>query len=153
VARTGAGPTGESRFLFEVYTGNVAVGFENTEAPTSGEQFSIYLPLFDNTIRTYGNPSEGEGDIPPLTNAVLVTPVGIQAHEDEEFVCSVDSWKLRLEPQGFQGIGGKPLCLILDFHLSILNGVIHRVGYNVTISTPSPGHLKTIDLTDTARPH
>jgi hypothetical protein len=48
----GVGPSGEDRFLIEVYSGSVIVEFENTSAATSRDTFHIYLPLHDNTIRT-----------------------------------------------------------------------------------------------------
>jgi hypothetical protein len=146
----GAGPLGEDSFLFEVYAGNVLIGFQGGRS-TEREDFSIYMPLQGNSIRTYGNISEGD-PTPPVGNAILVTPIGFQGHEDEEFVCSVDSFGLRIAPQTFNGIGGEPLCLILDFRLAIRNGVIHRVGYNVTVNTPLPGHISGIDLTGAEAP-
>jgi hypothetical protein len=43
-------------------------------------------------------------------------------------------------------VAGQPLCLVLSFKLAVLNGVAFRVGYNVTMSSPFPGHIDKLDL-------
>jgi hypothetical protein len=142
----GAGPQGESDFLFEVYTGNVVMHFPGGSQVTR-KDFSIYLPLRDNTIRTYGDNRKVA-----FESAVLVTPIGFQAKEDEEFLCSVDAWELAIVPRTFPGVGGKPMCLVLNFSLAIMNGNLFRIGYNVTLSTPRGLKLDSLDLKPDASP-
>ena len=125
-----AGPKGEDKFLFEVYTGNTIAQFSGGST-VQRQTFSIYLPVYGNTIYTYGDATQSP--LPAFNYAALVTPVAMQAHEDEEFICSVDSWDLRMVQQSLSS--GKFYCLVLDFALAVANGVVIRVGYNVTVST------------------
>lgn len=141
------GQQGEDQFRIEVYTGNVDIQFPGGST-IKRDTYYIYLPLSvdpDGTqyhIRHYGP----DAAPPAITSAIVVTPLGVQAHEDEEFLGSVDSWDLQLTPQSFPGVDGAPPCLILSFDLAVLNGIIIRVGYHVTVTTPLNAAISTLDL-------
>ncbi|MGE3992924.1 hypothetical protein [Pseudorhodoplanes sp.] len=141
----------ETQLLFEVYAGSIALG-TNAGTPTTHINFKTYLPLSGNTIRTYGDTSQSD-EPPALEAALIVTPIGFQAHEDEEFICSVDSFKLYFETQQFTGVGGNLFCLILEFRVGLLNGTLHKIGYNVTLHTPLTTNIHTLDLDDSDAPH
>jgi hypothetical protein len=141
---TTGGPQGEDQFRIEVYTGNLIVQFPAGDT-TKRDTYFTYLPLSVDPdgafyhIRQYGT------DTPPaITSAVVVTPIGVQA--DGKFTASVDTWGLQVTPQSFPGIGGAPPCLILSCDLAVRNGVIVRVGYHVTVTTPLSTVIATHDL-------
>jgi hypothetical protein len=140
-------PGGENNLRIEIYTGNVDVQFSG-ESTINQENFLTYLPLNNNNqIRKYDAP----GPIKTIIAPILVSPIGIQAHEDQEFLGSVDGWNLQLRSQTFNGADS--LVLILGFMLAVMNGVILRVGYHVTVTTPLSVGVQPLDITPTTAPH
>jgi hypothetical protein len=125
--------------IHEVYTGNILVAFEQS-AGGSVVNFDCrtFLPTEGPVLRFYPRNM-------PFKHAVLVALTGITAHEDEEFICSIDSWKLALEPQTFSGATAH--CWVLRFTILLLNGHLHRVGYHVFLQRP-----KAIDVDTTKVP-
>jgi hypothetical protein len=142
---------GEENARFEVYAGQVDIGFKGGRA-ISRVTFSIYLPLKGTTIRSYGTVANAKSPRPKIEAAVLVTPNGFKADEDEEFLCAIDAFKLRLEPQIFGGVADRQLCLVLEFDAAIMNGVLQRVGYNVTLRSPLEVKADSITLEGDAAP-
>ncbi|RTL79133.1 MAG: hypothetical protein EKK29_21950 [Hyphomicrobiales bacterium] len=127
--------TGEDQKLIEVYTGSVVVEHHGGDSTGRGTFFT-YLPLSADreglTLRSYGT------DTAPSTitsSAILATPVSVSLEEDQT-TFAVDAWGLQLLPQSFPGVGGAPQVLILNFDTAIRNGVLIRVGYHVTLTTP-----------------
>lgn len=128
--------------LQEVYAGNIIVQMNNGGAPTSRITYKTFLPLFGNTVRFYPG-----AEI--IESAVMVAPAGFSANEDEQFLCSIDGFDLKLEPQSLPG--GNPPCLVLSFDAALLNGTLHRVAYHVTVQTPR-ADLEEQELREDARP-
>jgi len=116
----------DDRAICEVYTGNIVVAFEQGGNSIVRLDFQTFLPFDGTTLRFYP-PQQG----PWFDPNILVAPIGFTAHEDEEFVCSIDEYKLDVEPQTFPGIMGTKLCWVLRFKAALLNGTLHRVGYHV----------------------
>jgi len=103
------GPIGEEALRIEIYTGNVVVELSEGKH-VNGTNVLTYLPLNNiRQIRTYA--SIGSAPQPTINSAILVSPIGIQAHEDEEFLSSIDTWALQLRAQTFGA--DSVLCLIL----------------------------------------
>jgi hypothetical protein len=143
------GPHGEDSDRVEVYTGNVIVEYPG---PSAIDQltFYTYLPLRAAVIRTYGDATATPA---PLFKAtILVTPIGINGHE-AEWLASVDDWHLEFLPQSFSvAPSQKFYCLILNFKLAVMNSVILRVGYQVTITTSPDIEVGELALDPTDAP-
>jgi hypothetical protein len=142
---------GEDQLLFEIYTGNLIVQFPGGDT-TKRDTYSTYLPLSVDpdgsvNIRTYGT----DDALPTINSAIVVTPAGASLEKDKTTV-SVDSWALQVTPQSFPGIGGHPPCLILSCDLAIRNGIIIRVDYHVTVTTPLSTRLGNVNLDPSAAP-
>jgi hypothetical protein len=145
------GPQGEDEIRIEVYTGNVIVQFSGADT-TKRETFFTYLPM---GIDPGDDPGDGSflvrqyGKAPDTVltvSAIIVTPVGVSLTENDT-TFSVDDWGLQPKPQSFPGIAGHPNCLILNFDLAVRNGVIIRVGYQVTVTTPrNTPNIDTLSL-------
>ena len=112
----------EQDLFHEVYTGSIAVGFKNSDGSVSRDRFEVFLPVSNNSIRDY--------DQSAFQAAAMVSLAAVQATEDEEFIGSVDGCQVGLRSSSS---GGSTQNLVLTFDLGILNGVIHRVTYNVTV--------------------
>lgn len=147
------GPHGEDQFRIEVYTGNLIVQFPGGDT-TKRDTYLTYLPLSINADGTFEIRRYGTDTPPTINSAVVVTPVGVSLEEDKT-TASVDTWSLQVTPQSFPAIGGQPPCLILSFDLAVRNGIIIRVGYHVTVTTPLSTNISAIHNLDgsTYAPH
>lgn len=112
----------EEGLFHESYTGSITVGFKNSGGHVSRDRFEVFLPVSNNAIRDY--------DTSRFQAAAMVSLAGVQATEDEEFVGVVDGFQIGLRPSSS---GGSAQNLVLTVDLAVLNGVIHRVAYNVTV--------------------
>jgi hypothetical protein len=143
---TTGGEQGEDQLRIEVYTGNLIVQFPAGDT-TKRDTYFTYLPLSVDPdgafyhIRQYGP----DAAPPAINSAIVVTPISVHS-DDKEFTASVDTWGLQVTPQSFPGIGGQPPVLILSCDLAVRNGVIIRVGYHVTVTTPLSTAIATHDL-------
>jgi hypothetical protein len=136
-------PDGSKRF--EIYSGTVAVGWQDHSGTLQREEFTVLVPVEDTTVRLYFN-----GDLNQKT--VMVALGGYTGDDDEENLASVDDFNVRLEPQSFASVGGTPPCLVLRFSLALLNGAIHRVSYNISLLMPPDGKIESEDVGGDARP-
>lgn len=136
----------DNRILQEVYAGAINVGLNNSEAPISQVEYKTFLPVSGTIVRPYP-----DADLVDK-NAVLVTLLGFRAREDAEYICSVDNWMLRLEPQSLRRVPGSPQCLVLYFKVGLLNGDIYRVGYHVTVQSPRSDTNMEIQIDKSEKP-
>jgi hypothetical protein len=125
------------RIWQECYTGSLSIDANRLHALSHFDYKSL-LPI-------YGHPSLADmfvkaydGDL--IKSAALVAPLAHNFVEDEEGICSVDSFSLGLEPQVAPGVNGVQNCLVLRFKVGILGGHVWRIGYHVSILVARGDH-------------
>ncbi|MFF8544977.1 hypothetical protein ACF060_32375 [Streptomyces werraensis] len=125
--------SGNDRALLEVYTGWVqcAIGFA---APTQHVTMKSFLPLASGKVRFY--PTTDATQPGGIMQKTVVASIGAVAPtEDEANVFAVDGAEVQLEAQTFPGIGGSPLCLVLNVQLGLLNCHLFNYNYAVQVIT------------------
>ncbi len=143
------GKSGEEGDRIEVYTGNVIVNDQGT-GKILGLNWFNYLPLSAAVIRTYGDPATGPA--PAFNATILVTPIGIHG-QNEEWLASVDDWHLEFLPQKFSvAPRQKFYCPVLNYSLNLMNSVILRIGYQVTLVTSRDVQVGELPLDPTDAP-
>ncbi|MFJ4467346.1 hypothetical protein ACIP2X_07545 [Streptomyces sp. NPDC089424] len=127
--------SGDERFLLERYTGWVQceIGFV---APTTHFTMKSFLPVAGGQVRFYSTTdSTKPGGI--LQKSVNASIGAVAPTEDEANVFAVDSADVSLEAQTFGGIGGSPLCLVLNTKCGLLN--CHLFNYNYVVQVMTRG--------------
>ncbi len=144
-------PTSDERERVEFYAGIINIGFRGDGGQVHREKYQSFLPKDGGFhILTYAPGTE-------IDATVICVPNSVAGDDDEANVAAVDTAIVQLKPQTFPGIGGNPLCLILDFKVAALNTTLHSVSYHVTIIHKIPrgsksGDGDTLTLNGSARP-
>lgn len=147
------GPTGELNLRTEIFTGNIDIEWSDTSGKVQENGFLTYLPMdSNNRIRSYGDIALPNP--PGIVSAILVTPIGIQAHE-KEHLCAVNAWSLKMQQQRFPNVPEhpNPYVLTLSILMGLMNGVVLRVGYHVTVTTSLDLNVGIVQLDPTDAPH
>ncbi|MEU8984567.1 hypothetical protein [Streptomyces sp. NPDC048309] len=124
---------GDDRLQLEVYTGWVQceIGFV---VPTTHFRMKSFLPITAGQVRFYSTKDpEKPGGI--VQTAVVASLGAMAPSEDEANIFAVDSADVSLEEQTFGGIGGSPLCLVLNTECGLLNGHMFNYNYSVQVIT------------------